>query len=227
VEIVAADGGNAAVDDLFTTPPAHESVLLDPFRVLSGDIESRPVAAPELAKGEKKFDSGEFGVVSWYLMLAERLPLGDALAAADGWGGDAYVSFERDGTPCARTTYVGVDAAATNLMESALKRWVAAAPGSPTTVSSADGAVRFESCDPGDSVSSGNDASTDALTLAAIRNRMALTFMKSGMAPETAPCVARRLVGAYTLPELTDPDFGAHHPEAPARTQTFIRSCRS
>jgi hypothetical protein len=55
-------------------------------------------------------------------------------------------------------------------MESALKRWAAAAPGTPATVTKVDGAVRFESCDPGESGSSGDDASSDAISLVSLRN---------------------------------------------------------
>ena len=62
---------------------------------------------PKLADGEKKFDSGEFGVLTWYFMLAERLPLQEALAAADGWGGDSYVAFQRGDQTCARLSYEG------------------------------------------------------------------------------------------------------------------------
>ena len=107
VQAVAADGGNTDVDELFRTHRQHETALLDPFEVLAGDTDATKVDVPKLEDGEKKFDSGELGVLTWYLMLAERLPLLDALEAADGWGGDAYVAFERDGDSCARMTYVG------------------------------------------------------------------------------------------------------------------------
>jgi hypothetical protein len=227
VQTVATDGGNTAVDDLLTTPPAHESALLDPFRVLSGEVDARPVAVPKLDHGEKRFDSGEFGVVSWYLMLAERLPLRDALVAADGWGGDAYVSFERGGTSCARATYVGQDAAATSLMESALTRWVAAAPGSPSTVTRVDGALHFESCDPGESVSSGNDASTDAITLASFRNQIGLQFMSSGAGADEARCIAGRFVDEYTVAELTGPNYDADDPASQAKMFAFVDACRA
>jgi hypothetical protein len=229
VETVANDGGNAAVDDLLTTSPVHEVALLDPLRVLAGDIEARPVKVPQLDRGEKKWESGEFGAVFWYLMLAERLPLNDALTAVDGWGGDAYVSFERDGTTCARATYVGSDAAATGLMEAALTRWVAAAPGSPTTVTRGDGAVHFESCDPGKSASSGNDASSDAISLVSVRNQLALSFVKAGAPTDEAQCVVARLMDTYTLAEMTvsNEEFTARHPDAKALTGTFIRACHA
>lgn len=229
VETVVNDGGNSAVDDLLTRSPVHEVALLDPLRVLGGDVEARPVEVPQLGRGEKKWDSGEFGAVFWYLMLAERLPLHDALAAVDGWGGDAYVSFERDGTTCARATYVGSDPAATGQMESALTRWAAEAPGSPTTVTRADGAVHFDSCDPGTGVSSGNDASSDAIALVSVRNQLALSFVKAGAPTDEAQCVVARLLDTYTLAEMTvtNEEFASRHPDAKALTATFIRACHS
>jgi len=78
VTTVAQNGGNKAVDKLFRDPPTHETALLDPFKVLDGDTGAEKVAVPKLADGEKKFDSGEFGVLTWYFMLAERLPLQEA-----------------------------------------------------------------------------------------------------------------------------------------------------
>ena len=106
VKAVAQDGGNAKVNKLFRELPKDETGLLDPFQALSGNKAAK-VDVPKLEDGEKKFASGVFGVVTWYLMLAERMPLQDALAASDGWAGDAYVGFKRDGKSCARMAYAG------------------------------------------------------------------------------------------------------------------------
>ena len=227
VDTVANDGGNSAVDDLLTTSPVHEIALLDPLGVLAADVKARPVDVPQLDRGEKKWDSGEFGAVYWYLMLAARLPLNDALTAVDGWGGDAYVSFQRGGTTCARATYVGSDAAATGRMESALTRWAGAARGSPTTVTRVDGAVHFESCDPGKDASSGTDASSDAISLVSVRNQLALQAVKGGLPSEAARCIAQRFVETYSLAELTDPNYDAEAPAAQANLRAFVASCRS
>ena len=101
VQAVAANGGNGAVDTLFEKPPAHEAVLLRPLPPNRGANGATKVAVPSLEPGEKEFESGELGVLTWYFMLAERLPLTQAMAAADGWGGDAYVGFDRGATTCA------------------------------------------------------------------------------------------------------------------------------
>lgn len=148
VQAVAANGGNNKVDMLFRNLPTDETSLLEPWQALSAD-KAKNVAAPKLKKGEKKFDSGEFGTVTWYLMLAERLPLLDALETAEGWGGDEYVGFVRSGDSCARMAYAGDAPRDTRRMLSALRRWDAATPGSTTKVRRAGGRVLFETCDPG------------------------------------------------------------------------------
>ena len=48
-----------------------------------------------------------FGAVGWLLVLSERLPLEQALTAVDGWGGDSYVAYERDGVSCVKANYRG------------------------------------------------------------------------------------------------------------------------
>lgn len=193
VATVAADGGNSAVDGLLRDAPTHESVLLDPTRQLLRDTGAKSIAKPALAPGEKKFDAGEFGAPQWYFMLAERMPLRDALAAADGWGADSYVAFDRSGTTCLRANYAGVTPAATATMYGALQQWARQSPASAAKVSTDGGVLRFESCDPGTSAAGGRDASIDALTLAATRNFVGAALIKQG-APARVAQLRRRPV---------------------------------
>lgn len=226
VQAVAADGGNAAVDDLFYDVPTHESSLLDPLEVLAGETDAVDVDVPGLQDGEKEFGSGEFGVLTWYLMLAERLPLLDALAAADGWNGDAYVAFERDGDSCARLAYAGQTPRDTNRMFSALQRWVAAAPGSPARVSHDGDVLQFESCDPGKAANVGNDVSQKAVGLLTTRTYIGVAMIRQGAPGDVARCLAGRLVQTYRVSQLVDPKFGADDPAVTARVQQLAASCR-
>jgi hypothetical protein len=226
VATVAADGGNAAVDRLLRDSPTHESVLLDPTRELLDDTGSKPIAKPPLAEGEKKFDAGEFGAPQWYFMLAERMPLRDALAAADGWGADSYVAFDRSGTTCVRANYAGATADATATMYGALQRWARQSPSSTAKVSSDGGVVTFESCDPGTSAAGGRDASIEALNLAATRNFVGAALVKQGAPARVAQCVAGRFIGAFSVAQLSDPHFGADDPSVRQRVLQMVASCR-
>jgi len=225
VQSVAEDGGNNKVNMLFRDLPKNETPLLDPFQALSGNNATK-VDVPKLAGGEKKFDSGEFGVVTWYLMLAERLPLLDALAAADGWGGDAYVGFKRGGNSCARMTYAGDTPQDTKQMYAALRRWSAAAPSSPTKVGRAGDRVRFETCDPGKATKVGKNASEDAVRLVVTRTSMVLGLLKADVPKKMARCLADKLVYAFPVANLVDPKFGAGDPAVQARIQQFAAACR-
>ena len=226
VQTVEAGGGNAAVDRLLRTPPTHEASLLDPFRYLDGHSGATRVATPALKAGEKQFDSGEFGVLTLYFMLAERLPLEQALAAADAWGGDAYVGYERGGTTCARASFVGQTPSGTNLIDSALQQWAAAAPGSSASVQQVGGRVLFESCDPGTALQAGQDDSEAALTLVGTRSGLGAVLVRSGASHPAARCLAGRLVASYTTAQLDDPAFGRNDPAVQAQIQQLAAGCR-
>ncbi len=226
VQTVAQDGGNRAVDALFAHVPTHETALLDPFEVVAGHTSASTVETPALGAGEKKFDSGELGVLTWYLMLAERLPLRESLAAADGWGGDAYVGFERGGDSCARISYTGRTTAATGRMYDDLRRWVAAAPGSPASVQRDGSRLLFESCDPGTSADVGRDASVKAVNLVVTRTYLGLGILRSGAPAAVSRCLAGRLVDAFPVAKLVDPKFGAGDPAVAARVGRVAAACR-
>ena len=105
LRVALEQGGERAVDDLFLVPPTTEEQQLDPWTLVADHQGYLAVAEPTLATGEEEFDSGAFGAISWLLVLAERIPVTQALTAADGWGGDSYVAFDRDGVSCVRLDY--------------------------------------------------------------------------------------------------------------------------
>ena len=226
VQTVAARGGNAGVNKLFGNPPTHESVLLDPIRQLIGGTAPAEVDVPKLRDGEKKFDSGELGSLTWYLLLAERLPLADALEAVDGWNGDAYVAYERGQESCARIGYRGRTARDTTRMLRSLKRWVAAAPGSPASVTRKAGVVTFQSCDPGKDSRVGKDASEDAVGLVSLRDALGVTLLRGKATNPQARCLAGRLVREFRVSQLTDPAFGTRDPAVQARIRGLGAGCR-
>jgi hypothetical protein len=226
VQTVAEDGGNAAVDSLFRDTPTHEDALLDPFKALGPGHDGPAMEVPALREGEKEFASGELGVLTWYFMLAERMPLLDALAAADGWGADSYVAFERDGTSCTRVDFRGRTGADTSRMLDSLRLWVTAASGSPASVRRDGESVRFESCDPGESTRVGKDASEAALTLLATRSYLGVGLLDADAPEQVAHCLAGRLVEEFPVSQLNNPRFGGGDPSVTARVQQLAQACR-
>src|SRR5262249_30029025 len=66
---VVQEKGVTALDNLFRKPPNSEEGLMNVFALLDND-KAREVATPKLNAGEKKIESGDFGAISWYLVLA-------------------------------------------------------------------------------------------------------------------------------------------------------------
>jgi hypothetical protein len=225
VQAVAANGGNGAVDTLFEKPPVHDAVLLDPYRLITRQTRTTKVAVPSVEPGDKKFESGEFGVLTWYFMLEERLPLTQALAAADGWAGDAYVAFDRGATTCAHMAFAGRSPDDTARMDTALRGWAAASPGEQSVTR--DGkTVSVSSCDPGTGVSGAADTSSEAMNLLATRTAMAVVLTKSGLPVAGARCVANRLVNTFSPAQLNDPAFGKDDPGLQAQITQLAAECR-
>ncbi|HEY2880725.1 hypothetical protein [Nocardioides sp.] len=226
VRTVAQHGGNAAVARLFRHPPAYDIALVDPFRVIQGHTGAVRVPAPTLGKREKKFDSGDFGALSWYLMLSARLPALQALHTVDGWGGDSFVGYQSAGRSCARMTYRGRTPADTSAMYSSLQQWIAAVPGSPASVRLSGGVLTFQSCDPG---VGGATVSTDfqpAVDLVTTRTLVGATLLHSGASVPQARCLAGKLVDTYTVAQLNDPTFGANDPSVATRMQQLGAECQ-
>ncbi len=201
---LAAAEGNAAVDEMFQNPPRTEEHLLDPFVTGTDAAKVIEVAAPELAEGEERFDGGEFGALMWLMVLAERVPLLTALDAADGWGGDQYIAFERGEVTCIRASFVGDTDEDTLEMREALDTWADALPAATTEVRSADGLVHLDSCDPGGKAAGGSDSSEDALTVAAVRSSFGATLVAGqGLPSDSVRCFTNGLVREFTIEELT------------------------
>ncbi len=222
LRVALAQGGERAVDDLFLVPPTTEEQQLDPWTLVADHQGYLEVSEPTLAKGEEKFDSGDFGAISWLLVLAERIPVKQALTAALGWGGDSYVAFDRDDVSCVRLDYAGDTPRDLDQMRAALRAWVAQGPEGQATVRRAGSSLVFESCDPGSgaaSVAAGR--SMDAVTLAVSRTYLSTTLVKSGMDTVAARCSAARLVRALTVAQLNNPDL------RPVRVRSIIAPCRA
>lgn len=203
LQLAVALDDESAVDDLFTSPPETEEALLDPWTHLVDKQGRKPVDPPRLADGEKELDSGTFGAPSLLFVLAERLDPARALTAADGWGGDQYVAFERAGRSCIRIDYVGDNPGHTTELREALQTWVARGPRGVASVRPHGQGLRFESCDPGKRAKKGTGGSEDALQLAALRSQFGAEVAGEGAPNRFVRCYADRIVHSFPISELT------------------------
>lgn len=179
VELLAATGGDAAVDAALRRPPTTDRELLDP-RALEAHSGAREVDEPALPDGvHDSLDSGDLGSITWYLLLAERIDPAAALDAVDGWAGDAYVAYEQDGVTCMALAFAGTDDDATARMRGALDDWAAAMPGGKATVARDGDGLLVRSCDPGGQAAT-NERALDAMQLAAIRIEGAFEAVDQG-----------------------------------------------
>lgn len=146
VELIAADGGNAAVDEAFADPPLSSEHLLDP-RSFFDDDEPVDVELPAVPAGAEQIGEGDtLGATMLYLVLADRIDPIAALTAVDGWGGDAFVTYREGDRACVRADLVGDTVADTDELAQALRSWVDVGTVGDGSVDVTDGVVAFESC---------------------------------------------------------------------------------
>jgi len=189
------------LDEAYDSAPASDEWAFDPIAW----VRSEPaveVDEPNVPADATVLDSGEFGAPAWFVLLAERIDPTAALRAADGWGGDRYVTYD-DGPVCARLRFVGDTPVDEDEMAAAVDAWVAAGPAGAARAGRDDnGAVWLEACDPGPSAAVITGRHVDALILPIARARFLADMVQSGVAPEEAWCRADALVVAAGVEPL-------------------------
>jgi hypothetical protein len=227
VDLVEADGGNAAVDDMFADHPWTEEHLLDPPTYVDrqGAVD---LPLPDPAGGEV-IDRGTMGAVELFVVLAERIDPLVALDAADGWGNATFVSYESGGDTCVRVLADGDTADDDNQLRSALTSWVDAAPpeAQATVTAMGTGRTQIESCDPGTAGAPGNDRALDVLTVPTVRSQMAFFAVEAGAdldrAWQSGDCFVHQLTfeQMVTINELT----GNPPPELQSLIDSAFQTC--
>ncbi|MGH7587669.1 MAG: hypothetical protein ACRELU_03645 [Gemmatimonadota bacterium] len=92
-------GGWAAIDSLYADPPASTEQILHPERYWGARDPPRPAGLPAGVAGEP-WITGSWGEVGVQIVLAAALADTAAVrGAAQGWDGDRYALYKRDGAP--------------------------------------------------------------------------------------------------------------------------------
>jgi hypothetical protein len=194
LELVGAANGDTGIDNLFRDAPADDASFVTPITLVDGS-QTRAVVPPGLRDGEERDGPDDsFGSLALYLMLSERADPVATLPVIDGWGGDAMVSFRRDGTNCLRANIAGRDAAAQRAIDDALSRWVAGAPSGSAQLDHDASVATLTACDPGRGIESVPDHSFEAFTVAAVRNELLGDLAAGGTPPKVASCTADGVV---------------------------------
>ena len=134
VEGVLAEGGQAALDALFTTPPTTSEQILRP------DLPAAVVDVPDPQLDGDVVDAGVIGLLGLHL-LDSIDPLGES-SIPGGWAGDEYVTT-RDGDRTCTLAHIAADRPAE--LRQYLQAWAA----SQTDAEVGDGpagTVRLQAC---------------------------------------------------------------------------------
>ncbi len=202
VSVIFDERAEEGLNEALRNPPQTEEQLLDPYVYLAGD-PPLDVERPALGDGEELLEEGDFGSLTWFLLLAEHLDPRQALRAVDGWGGDAYVAFARDGRTCVRSVFRGDTPVETDEMGTVLDEWTQAVPANDASVTRRGDDVMLESCDPGPASKPGAGGGAEqALLYPVSRTYFTLGALQGGADQELARCIGTEFVLGLALEEL-------------------------
>jgi len=120
VQAILDQGGQAALDAAFRTPPGGSQQALDPTRFVAGE-KPLPVAPP--TPDRTMTASGAFGQLLFQQALTDNVDSDLLSQAMDGYRGDATVTWSTAHEMCARIRLTSVDREATVAMTQAVSQW--------------------------------------------------------------------------------------------------------
>lgn len=221
VTFLEATGGNDAVDDALENLPI-ERHLYNPLDIeRTGSTGATPtLEAPE---GSESMEEGDFGQITWFLLLSARLDPNAAMAATDQIYDDHYVAFRRDDQVCVRLAATTFDDDGMQALVGALGEWKAAAPDQHVDVDAGDGSVVLDACDPGADSGVASDLSVDTLILPVARTQIFAELLDTGLGDDVAECGATRMVEILDVDQLTSEELD---PEAQNQVMAAMAGCR-
>ncbi|HVE94508.1 MAG TPA: hypothetical protein VNB24_06275 [Acidimicrobiales bacterium] len=205
--IVAEEQGQDALNKLFRDPPGSDEGVINPFALIDRE-KTADVAKPARRAGETATDDGDFGVLTWYVVLASFIDARTAIEAVDGWSGDAYSGYTKAGRACLRAHFVGDTDRDAREMEAALVRWKQAFPPEGVTVTREGPRVELDACEP-DSIPKPVPSAEFALALPQARLEIVAQALAAGATVDVARCFSREFVRLVDLDSLDDDDASA------------------
>jgi hypothetical protein len=219
VELIAAEGGNDAVDDAFDDPPTTTEHEVDPRSYFAGD-RALEVTAPDVPSGGDQIgEHDSLGALALFLLLSERIDPLVALSAIDGWGGDTYVVYDRRGTTCMDLAVQGDSARHGEEVLRAFEAWGSAGPPDAAQVRSDGDVALVSACEPAGRVPEPSGRAVDALTLPSVRAQVMLAAGGAASDADEAFRVADCFVREVPLQQLVQANEA---PEPPAEVTTAI-----
>jgi hypothetical protein len=203
VDSIVATGGNAALARAFEQPPVSEEQVLVPTAYPKD--APKKVDAPKLQSGETGRGHGTLGAVGFLAVLGERVAPDVTLRAVDGWGGDAYISYQFQNNACIRIDWVGDTSQDANEMSQAAAAWVSAMPAGNSQYTNENHTITLVSCDPG---------ATEPLSTGGLKTTFAYTQLRAAafeqqlakkLTPAKAWCVATRVASGATVQDASNP----------------------
>lgn len=222
VETLFSQGGNRLVDQAFRSPPVLDRQILDPASFVPG-VPVPAVAPIPAPPGANVVNSGGFGEVTLFEMLADQLGYPTALQAVQGWTNDSSVVYRKGPTVCVDVE-VRDDAHSGALLRAGTA-WAARIPGATVQLSGQGQSVSFHSCDPGPAWKPTQVASVDPYQYPASQSALAYQLMTQGhLGSTTASCVVSaltaalgpdRLLNAIQTNDTSSPDLTALRNDLP------------
>ena len=98
ISLAVKEDGEDAANLLFAKPPTTDEHLLDPWTLIADEEPAaRRRGRRSSARARRSSTTARSGRRAGCSCWPSALPPLRAIDAADGWGGDSYVAFERDG----------------------------------------------------------------------------------------------------------------------------------
>jgi hypothetical protein len=145
----------------------------------------------------------------------------DALAAADGWGGDRMRPYRSgDVDSCVRVDMVGVDDAATARLGDAVAEWVASRPDGAAASTRLDGHIQLDACDAGTGAPALN---SERASLPSIRASLVPLLLDEGVPVELATCISVEFVDDVPFELRTAEALAPNDAELVAKTMSDAR----